>query len=164
MVEINNFPNYFIDKHGNIFSTKKKKNFKKMTPFKMTSGYLMVKLWKGSKTYPKSVHRLVLEAFIGLCPEGMEACHNNGVKTDNRLDNLRWDTLSNNQLDRVRHGTDIRGDKGSNLKLNSEKVKKIKNLLNEGKLFQREIAKIFGVSRTNISNIKLNKTWFCLEI
>lgn len=51
-----------------------------------------------------SVHRLVLSAHVGTCPDGMEACHNNGIKTDNRVENLRWDTHSENILDSVRHG------------------------------------------------------------
>lgn len=51
------------------------------------------------------VHRLVLEAFVGPCPEGMEACHNNGDRSDNRLENLRWDTHENNTSERAIHGT-----------------------------------------------------------
>lgn len=51
------------------------------------------------------VHRLVLEAFVGPCPQGMVACHWNDVKADNRLENLRWDTQSANQYDKVRNGT-----------------------------------------------------------
>lgn len=50
------------------------------------------------------VHRLVLEAFVGPCPEGMEALHGNAIRNDNRLCNLRWDTKSENSQDRVRHG------------------------------------------------------------
>ncbi len=50
-------------------------------------------------------HRAVLLAFVGPCPEGMEACHNNGDPLDNRVENLRWDTRSNNTLDKVAHGT-----------------------------------------------------------
>lgn len=52
-----------------------------------------------------AVHRLVLSAFVGPCPAGMEGCHNNGNAFDNCLQNLRWDTTSENNLDRVRHGT-----------------------------------------------------------
>lgn len=67
---------------------------------------------KGYRNYALSVngaskyrqgHRLVLEAFVGPCPEGMEACHNNGNPGDNRLENLRWDTRSSNSLDRLKH-------------------------------------------------------------
>lgn len=52
----------------------------------------------------KTIHRLVLEAFNGPCPEGMEACHENGIRSDNRLINLRWDTSSSNNVDIVKHG------------------------------------------------------------
>lgn len=57
------------------------------------------------------VHQLVLEAFVGPRPEGMEGCHNNGDCTDNRLENLRWDTSSNNKLDMLIHGTHPNGSK-----------------------------------------------------
>lgn len=52
----------------------------------------------------RSRHRLVLEAFVGPCPPGMEACHWNDIKTDNRLANLRWDTHAANGRDCVRNG------------------------------------------------------------
>ena len=52
----------------------------------------------------RAVHRLVLEAFVGPCPEGLEACHYDGVPSNNSLSNLRWDSRSANMLDRVRHG------------------------------------------------------------
>lgn len=51
------------------------------------------------------VHRLVLEAFVGPEPGGMEGCHCDGDPANNRLENLRWDTPSGNTLDSVRHGT-----------------------------------------------------------
>jgi hypothetical protein len=54
--------------------------------------------------FTRKVHRLVLETFVGPCPDGMECCHNNGDPADNRLENLRWDTLSSNAYDRVEHG------------------------------------------------------------
>lgn len=51
------------------------------------------------------VGALVLTAFVGPCPPGLECCHNNGNPNDNRVENLRWDTHSENVLDQVRHGT-----------------------------------------------------------
>src|SRR5699024_6464865 len=50
------------------------------------------------------VHRLVLEAFVGPCPDGMEACHWDDDKTNNHVSNLRWATQSDNMHDRVRNG------------------------------------------------------------
>ncbi|QDF19244.1 hypothetical protein SEA_STICKYNOTE_47 [Corynebacterium phage Stickynote] len=52
------------------------------------------------------VHRLVLEAFVGPCPPWMECCHNNGDPSDNRVENLRWDTKKSNMADRRKHGND----------------------------------------------------------
>ena len=67
--------------------------------------YMTVGLTRDNKHRRFFVHRLVLMAFVGPCPEGMEACHNNGVADDNRISNLRWDTPSENIRDLVRHGT-----------------------------------------------------------
>lgn len=52
----------------------------------------------------RRVHLLVLETFVGPRPHGMFGCHNDGDKDNNRLENLRWDTASNNSYDTVRHG------------------------------------------------------------
>jgi hypothetical protein len=49
------------------------------------------------------VHRLVLETFIGPCPPGLQCCHWDGVRTNNRLMNLRWDTPGANGADARRH-------------------------------------------------------------
>lgn len=51
------------------------------------------------------VHRLVMLAFVGPCPEKKEVCHSNGNPSDNRLCNLRYGTVSENRLDSVRHRT-----------------------------------------------------------
>lgn len=67
--------------------------------------YLVVRLSKNGWGENGLVHRLVLEAFVGPCPEGQEGCHNNGDVLNCRLTNLRWDTKSSNNLDRVKHGT-----------------------------------------------------------
>ena len=69
------------------------------------SGHLRVALWRNNRAHLAQVHRLVLLAFVGPCPEGMETCHGNGDPTDNRVANLRWDTRSANLMDSVRHLT-----------------------------------------------------------
>src|SRR5690606_17793610 len=68
-------------------------------------------LWRqGSQSSPL-VHRLVLKAFDGPPPRGHEALHANGVRDDNRLENLSWGTHSENQLDQVDHGTHFNASK-----------------------------------------------------
>lgn len=65
-----------------------------------TTGYFTVSLGRSGGT--QKVHRLVLEAFRG--PSDLDGCHNDGNKLNNALDNLRWDTRSENNFDMVRHG------------------------------------------------------------
>jgi HNH endonuclease/NUMOD4 motif len=68
-------------------------------------GYQTVPLSKEGRTSTKFVHHLILEAFAGPRPDGYVACHNDGDRANNRIDNLRWDTPRNNNLDAVLHGT-----------------------------------------------------------
>lgn len=58
----------------------------------------------GHRTRTPLIHRLVLEAFVGPRPEGMECCHWDDDKTNNHLSNLRWDTKKANARDALRNG------------------------------------------------------------
>jgi hypothetical protein len=66
-----------------------------------------VGVWLNSKMELHSVHTLVLKAFVGPRPDGLVACHNDGDPTNNRLENLRWDTQSSNIADSIRQGTHV---------------------------------------------------------
>lgn len=73
-------------------------------PVPRASGHVMVMLTDGEIRKSADIHRLVMVAFCGPCPDGMEVCHNNGDPTDNRLSNLRYGTRSENIYDMVKHG------------------------------------------------------------
>lgn len=66
--------------------------------------YFRVALTRGKQIRNVGVHLLVLEAFVGPRPDGMDGCHWDDDESDNRLSNLRWDTPSSNQNDSVRNG------------------------------------------------------------
>lgn len=66
--------------------------------------FWQIKLWDGECYTGFVVSRLVLTAFVGPCPDGMEACHWDDDPNNNALSNLRWDTRSANVLDQVRNG------------------------------------------------------------
>lgn len=69
------------------------------------SGYLYAGLWFDGHLKQCRVHRLVLAAFVGPCPEGMECLHGPGGAQDNRLSNIRWGTREENMRDQVLAGT-----------------------------------------------------------
>lgn len=166
---IDGFNNYLIDKDGNIYSiilnanqfTKKYdyKNPKKLKPWIGTDNYYHVYLRKNNKSFVKLVHRLVLETFIGPCPERMQACHNDGNTLNNKLSNLRWDIVSNNMLDKIKHETINRGNKNHFSKLNEFQVRVIKKLLSFDTLTIKKISDIFNVVPTTINEIKSGRNW-----
>lgn len=67
-------------------------------------GYLGIGLNRDGIKKKRAVHLLVLEAFTGPRPKGEQACHNDGNNTNNRVENLRWDTPKENVADIKRHG------------------------------------------------------------
>lgn len=161
---ISDFPGYCVTNDGRIWRDPKKgvcNKGKFLVPDASGGRALRVCLFKGGVGHKKLVHRLVLEAFVGPCPEGAEGCHNNGNNMDNRLDNLRWDTHSNNVFDAVKHGThvDNKGSKNGRAKLNELQVRIIKRLLAFGTLIIPEIADIFNVAPPTVYNIRYNITW-----
>lgn len=70
---------------------------------KNKKGYLQVSLLSNGLRERHLVHRIIALTFIGERPKGYHTCHNNGVKTDNRIFNLRYDTPLGNRRDTYTH-------------------------------------------------------------
>lgn len=103
---IDGFPGYEVSNLGHVLS-RRRRSPRVLSPNPNQWGYLMVTMTRADgRPCSRTVHRLVADAFLGPCPDGMEVCHNDGDKTNNAPANLRFDTKSANALDRVRHGTD----------------------------------------------------------
>lgn len=94
---------YEVSDEGRIMSLRRSRVMKLNAVNKV--GYLQATLTRDGCASHRYVHRLVLEAFVGPCPPSMQCRHLNGDATDNRLVNLAWGTASENNYDRVRHGT-----------------------------------------------------------
>lgn len=125
--------------------------------------YLAVTLSGHGNKIKRPVHRLVLEAFVGPCPSGMQACHNNGNRADNRSLNLRWDTAKANSADKVRHNTvpDCRGERSKHAKLTERKIRRAEKLRDSG-VPQKRIARMFGVADSTLSQALNRRNWKCL--
>ena len=122
------------------------------------SGYPNVTLWRANVSADGPIHRLVLEAFVGRRPPGMEACHNDGDRTNNHVGNIRWDSVKANASDREKHGTQTRGETHHTSKLTQADVDEIRSLRRRGLILQ-EIAGRFGVCISTISQICRNQSW-----
>lgn len=74
-------------------------------------GHLKVDLYLNGKRYKRYVYRLMLEAFVGPCPPGMQALHGDDDRSNNWLTNLRWGTQSENNRDSIRNGNNHESNK-----------------------------------------------------
>jgi predicted DNA-binding protein (UPF0251 family) len=172
--EVPNYPGYFVDKLGNVYSERRGKR-RKLKPHLNSYGYLWISVTRGDGSFRKEgIHRLVLFAFIGLPSEAQETRHLNGIRTDNRLFNLAWGTRKQQQADAIRHGSRNRnrhkipkqksfihfnaGEANGNTKLAVEDVCEMRRLYLEG-LTQKEIAKRFNVWDMTVSRIVRRKRW-----
>src|SRR6478752_4911609 len=122
-----------------------------LKPGKDGNGRLHVALSRGGVARHYQVHRLVLQAFVGECPVGMECCHGDGDPLNNALGNLRWGTREENREDQRKHGIRF----GTPMKLTAEQVESIRGEVGS----QREIGKKYGVSGVTIHAIRSGKTW-----
>lgn len=95
--EIEDFPGYYVSDDGRVFSVKDdvKKELRQNT---QTNGYRQVGLHKDGEVSKRLVHRLVASAFIPNPENKSEVNHKNGVKSDNRVENLEWATRRENIL------------------------------------------------------------------
>lgn len=105
-----------------------------------------------------NIHVLVLEAFVGPRPEGMQVAHTNGERHDNRIENLRWATPSSNNADKHAHGTHQHGERIGSAKLTATDVHEIVTLRRDGVGVAR-LADKFGVCRNTITNITTGRAW-----
>ena len=97
---------YEVSSYGRVKSLKRQGANERILKQQLRNhGYLRVSLSKKNVPTDKLVNRLVLESFVGKCPDGMETYHVDSNPINNRLENLRWDTHKNNIAEAIRRGT-----------------------------------------------------------
>ena len=150
---------YQVSNLGNVRSKPRtfRRNLggKHITTIQANNGYMCVNLTGNGKRKQELVHRLILKTFLGHPIDGHHACHNNGIRSDNRLKNLRWDTIKNNHADKLIHGTSQNGENNGFAKLNEEQARIVKY----SKTPLKELAKKYNVSFGCVEKIRYRQSW-----
>lgn len=162
---ITDFPGYEVSDQGEVRSLARmrvngRKSVCAVRPRRkslvvMESGHLQTNLWKDNVVKWYLVHRLVLEAFVGPCPEGMECRHLDGNPANNKLENLCWGTRKENRADSIRHGTFLKGERHPLAKLTVLDVEKIRQSSESNK----NLAAQFKVNPSTISRVRSGKRY-----
>ena len=151
---------YQVSSLGRVKRTYKNKKERILKIYLRKDGYFQIQLSNQSKFKQFLIHRLIAHAFIPNPDNKPFINHINGVRNDNRIENLEWCTNKENIHHAIKNGS--RNDKGENnpnSKLTEEQIRTIKWLLKNSNLKQKEIANMFNVHPTHISSIKRNKYW-----
>lgn len=164
---IPNYPGYRVGSDGSVWTCKKRgtaaiwhrsDTWTKLRPKVERSGYLRLTLRTDGQPATLSVHQLVLAAFKGPCPEGLQSRHLDGNKLNCRLDNLAYGTVQENHDDKQRHGTTARGERDGSSKLTADQVREMRRRMSNGES-PKLVGPAFGVSDVLAYAIRKRRLW-----
>ena len=137
-----------------------------VAPHKKRTGYCDYWLHRDDKPVRMQAHRVVWCAFMGRIPEGLEINHKDGVRDNNRLDNLELMTKSQNKLHSIHvlggrkpPGVSLPGTHNPSAKLTDDEVREIRRLYAAGGVYQYELAERFGITQGAVQFIVNRRTW-----
>ena len=159
MKPIPNYPNYSVTEDGKVINNKFNRELK---PMLGRNGYYQVSLCNKGNIKRLSLHRVIASTFLDNLDNKAQVNHINGIKTDNRLENLEWSTRSENMKHAYKNG--LKKVDGKNIKeltlINSKIVLDTQN----GIFYQSasEAARLLNLNRRTLcaylSGKLLNKT------
>lgn len=162
-------PGYRMGDDGSLWSrripggsAKLSDTWRLLKPTLGSNGYLAAFMDLGMGRKRQRIHRLILSTFVGPRSSAWDGCHNNGIRTDNRLSNLRWDTRKGNAADTIDHGRSTVGESNPSCILTEKQVCEIIIRLNDGEIGTL-LAKEFGVTGGAIYDIKNGRNWKHLD-
>ena len=118
-------------------------------------GYPQLNLYRDGEPWTIKVANLVMLAFKGPAPGGMEVCHDDGIRANSALRNLRYDTPRSNAADRVRHGTHSAGERNGRAKLSHLQAMSIRVDRRSGPIIAAE----YRVTRQLVNMIRRGDAW-----
>ena len=164
---VRDYPGYRVGTDGSVWSCWRRgaypiitSNWRPLKEKVLNSGYSTVGLKRPDGYHWILVHRMVLEAFVGPCPTGMQCRHfPDKDRRNNNVANLSWGTHAENMDDKRTHGTTARGSSVGTSKLTEKDVSEIRDMYSTGRFNQTEIADQYGVTQANVSEIIGLRTW-----
>ena len=158
--QIPDYPDYQVGSDGSIWSHRRGK-WKRLKGWKELSNHLKVTLHNDPLHRLVFIHHLVLEAFVGPRPQGMETRHLDGNPENNAITNLVWGTRKENVADAVHHGTAVIGHRGQDHNqaiLTDHSVIEARRLRRSG-IPLSKLSSRFGVHSATLQSAICGKSW-----
>ena len=159
---------YRISSCGNLMTVKNGKE-KIVRLIMDNKGYYRYSFYKDSKARTVKIHRLVAQTFIPNPENKPQVNHINGIKTDNRVENLEWMTnienMYHSKVNGLRKGKMPSAENHQNAKLTNENVRYIRNVYKKNcrQFGGGALAKIYGVNISTIIDLVNRKTYASVE-
>jgi len=160
--DIDDCDNYEISSLGRL---RNKKTNLLLNSFYDKDGYLKYSLTFNKRKFSRFQHRLVAIAFIPNPKNKPFVNHINGIKNDNRIENLEWVTASENTKHAYKIGLHSQlGERNASSKLTTEQVLEIKRLYRDTNITHKEIAERFGLHPEYPHLINDGRRWGWLKL
>ncbi len=185
-VEIPWATGYSVCGQGGVYSTRGGK-LKRLRPWLNSKGYEVVSIRLSSGARVRTlVHRAVARVFLGEPGDGLECCHRDGNRRNNKSENLYWGTRSENMRDTIEHGTHVsiarpervprgerhgsktkpervaRGERSGSAKITEAQARSVLELAGAGVSIS-SAARRLGIPRGAAKCVAQGKTWKHLE-
>lgn len=169
--DIEGYPGYQASSEGDIWSRHISggkggigSTWRKLRPRPDKDGYLSVTLFRDSKRKTMKVSHLILQAFVGPRPDGMEACHYpDSDITNNRPENLAWLTHAENIQHKIEMGTIARGERHGMVKITEVEVMAIRRERRELGTSYKKLGAKHGINHSHVGSIINRRVWKHVE-
>ena len=146
---------YQVSDEGQIWSYPRPNTKGGLRALGLNKGYPAITLYKDGVSARRTVHKLVLLAFVGPRPENQQVRHLDGARTNNTLSNLCYGTREDDEDDKRRHGAAATGEQHPQTTLTNEEVREIRGSTEPG----LTLAARYNTSPQTVSKVRRHQTW-----